>query len=231
MKKLVPILVDGLILLVVCTTFATACNLLFRLLNRSGSKPADTLVTAVNQENLESVKKILAQQGFVDSKMKFPSLAEYQKARAAQTDVQGRTPLMWLSYVNFRDAKAVSESDAARSPIADVILACVADLNARDADGWTALMWASWSGLPQVAKKLVDAGASVSVADREGNTALTLAAARGNSEVVQLLVAKGADPKLTARNGMNAAGFAQDGMRKYPEKTDNYRLALTALGM
>ncbi len=66
-----------------------------------------------------------------------------------------------------------------------------ASIDARDDDGWTPLMWASWSGLTRVATALIKLGATTNLADHRGNTALTIATQRGNTEIVKLLLAAG----------------------------------------
>ena len=51
-----------------------------------------------------------------------------------------------------------------------------ADVNARNEEGTTALMWASGAwGLPEILKTLIDAGAEVNAQDRYGSTALMCA--------------------------------------------------------
>lgn len=229
MKGMLPILRDGLILLIVCTAFATGANYLFKMLRASGNKPADTLVTAINQEDLESVNNLLGPEGQKESKVQYATLDAYQKERLARADDQGRNPLMWLAYVNYENPAAIVRADSTRGPIADALIQVRPDLNAQDKDGWTALMWASWSGLPGVAEKLLQAGASPSLMDRQGNTALMLAASRGNVAVVKVLLNAGADRTAVARNSKNAAGFAEVGMQQYPGKAGNYRGILTML--
>jgi uncharacterized protein len=229
MKGMLPILRDGLILLIICTAFATSANFGFKTLRASGNKPADILVTAINQEDLESVKSLLGPEGMKEAGSQYKTIEDYQQARLTRADDQGRNPLMWLAYVNFQNPTAIARADTTRVPILDVLIQGKPDLNAKDKDGWTALMWASWSGMPRVAEKLLQAGASPSLVDRQGNSALMLATSRGNLEVVKVLLNGGADRTAVARNGKNAIGFAEEGLRIYPKKANNYRGILTLL--
>ena len=67
------------------------------------------------------------------------------------------------------------------------------DVNARQADGATALHWAAYHGDAALAGDLLEAGADPGVANRNGSTPLWLAAKRGNAAVLAMLLAKGAD--------------------------------------
>ena len=67
------------------------------------------------------------------------------------------------------------------------------DVNARQADGATALHWAAYHGDEDLAEVLLDAGANVTTANRNGATALWLAANRGDADVIEVLLDGGAD--------------------------------------
>jgi ankyrin repeat protein len=68
------------------------------------------------------------------------------------------------------------------------------DVNARQADGATALHWAAYYGEVALAALLLDAGADVTAANRNGSTPLWLAASRGDAAVIAALLENGADP-------------------------------------
>jgi ankyrin repeat protein len=56
------------------------------------------------------------------------------------------------------------------------VLGIVSDINAKDNNGMTALMWAAWKNPNlEVIKIIIDAGADVSIKDNSGNTALDYA--------------------------------------------------------
>ncbi|KAL8717491.1 MAG: hypothetical protein Q9225_005272 [Loekoesia sp. 1 TL-2023] len=67
----------------------------------------------------------------------------------------------------------------------------------------TPLMIASYSGYPEVAKRLLAAGATTEPRDDHGYTALALAALRGYGNIVRLLLQAGANP-----NAINKPGWS-----------------------
>ena len=66
-----------------------------------------------------------------------------------------------------------------------------ADVNAREEDGYTPLMWASYYGYAKVVEALLDAGADKELkatsGRREGKTALDLARDKNEGSVVEIL--------------------------------------------
>ena len=79
-----------------------------------------------------------------------------------------------------------------------------ADVNARQADGSTALLWAAYQGnAPRVAE-LLEAGADLTLGNRYGATPLSEAARRGDTAVLRLLLKAGADPESPNPEGQTA---------------------------
>ena len=76
-----------------------------------------------------------------------------------------------------------------------------ADVNARDAEGMTPLMYAAKSGNIESVRILIESGADVTAQDSERRTPLSLAAKRENAEIVRLLTEAGAD--------VNSQGFEE----------------------
>lgn len=267
MKKNTGLLIfDGFILLVIAAIIAGGFMLALSPLKKG--KDADPLVTAINQENLERTQKVLSEDAYqkLKAKKKPVTFQDYIKERTAKKDESGRTPLMWLAYVNYRDKNADdlessflmrqwnrlmsaltgdknygktikvksdenkentdrrTKADEKRLPIIEVLVTAGADVNAKDNDGWTALIWASWSGMPKVTEKLLDLKADITVVDRKGNSALTMAAMRGNLDVVKILIAKGAKPAATDKAVIEKA------MKEYPKKKATYEQILGLLG-
>lgn len=68
------------------------------------------------------------------------------------------------------------------------------DANASEADGTTALIWASYADDADSAVLLLDAGADVNAANDLGATSLWAASQNGSDEMVSLLLDAGADP-------------------------------------
>jgi hypothetical protein len=74
-----------------------------------------------------------------------------------------------------------------------MLLLVGANVNARDEEGGTALMGASWRGQADAVKLLLDKGADASLRNNRSETALILAAKSGSAIVVKLLLDRGPD--------------------------------------
>jgi TonB family protein len=70
------------------------------------------------------------------------------------------------------------------------------NVDSRDSDGWTALMYAAKGGHDDIVQLLLDAGATVDIENNVKETALHLAATYGRAEAVRLLL--DADSDFTA---------------------------------
>lgn len=77
-------------------------------------------------------------------------------------------------------------------------------VNKKDKDGVTALHIAAQNGKAEIAKLLIERGASVDVEENNGRTPLHLASAYGQRELVELLVREGADVLKADVAGMKA---------------------------
>jgi uncharacterized protein len=95
-------------------------------------------------------------------------------------------------------ADAAERLDRARI---QALLGQRADVNAAQADGMTALHWATYHDAGDLVEQLVQAGASVKAANRYGVTPLTLACINGNAALVARFVSAGADPNLPLPGG------------------------------
>ena len=62
-----------------------------------------------------------------------------------------------------------------------------ADVNVQNADGSTALIWASRDGKTEIVRLLLKAGANVDIQDASGLTAIQLAIIGRHTEIVELL--------------------------------------------
>jgi ankyrin repeat protein len=71
------------------------------------------------------------------------------------------------------------------------------DVNARGADSYTALHWASWNGHNAVFNFLISKGADLNVKTKAGETVLQLAAYNGHNDIVKFLISKGMDVNAT----------------------------------
>ena len=99
---------------------------------------------------------------------------------------------------------AASLADAAekkdRAKVA-ALLKQGADVNASQADGMTALHWATYHDDLSLATLLLKSGAKAKAANRYGVTPLSAACTNGNAEIVALLLETCADANTTLRGG------------------------------
>lgn len=79
-----------------------------------------------------------------------------------------------------------------------------ANVNAVQADGATALHWASHWNQIELANQLLDSGADVNATNELGFDALLIACRDSSNEMVNLLLAHGASPKTRAPSGETA---------------------------
>ncbi len=79
-----------------------------------------------------------------------------------------------------------------------------ADVNARQGDGSTALLWAVYAGDADRVSTLLKAGADVSLGNEFGATPLSEAARTGNTPILALLLKAGAKPKAVNQDGETA---------------------------
>ena len=97
------------------------------------------------------------------------------------------------------EAIKASDADALR-----MLLGQAVDVDAREADGTTALHWAAHKGDAEAVRLLLAAGAEVDATNRYAVTSLMLACARGSAPVVGALLGAGADPNAALPEGETA---------------------------
>ncbi|MFF4196935.1 ankyrin repeat domain-containing protein [Nonomuraea sp. NPDC001831] len=143
---------------------------------------------------------------------------EEQLYRAA---LNGETETVGKLLTGGADPNKASEGEEAGLPlcaaaawdrveVAEALLAAGADVNGREAGGWTALLWAAANGHAATAGVLIEAGAEVDAANDDGDTPLTLAARRGALGVVQTLLEAGADHEKFDGDGDSPLDIAAD---------------------
>ena len=111
---------------------------------------------------------------------------------------------MWFNRYNL--IEAVKNNDINR--VNSILNNGKANINAKDRDGWTALIWASCKGDLEIVKLLVESGADIDAKDNDGWTALMRASWRGYLEIVQYLVEIGADINIKNKDGKTALDWA-----------------------
>lgn len=75
-----------------------------------------------------------------------------------------------------------------------------ADVNIRETDGMTALMWSSYNGYDGIVRLLLDNGANVDIQNENGWTSLHCASRFGHTTIVKLLLDHGADVNVQEMN-------------------------------
>lgn len=91
----------------------------------------------------------------------------------------------------------------------EAALAAGADVNARDAKGWTALMYTVDNGYVLLVEPLLQVKADPDVQAPDGATALFMAVAHGHLEIIPILMQAGADPMIEGPKGKTATDLAQ----------------------
>jgi ankyrin repeat protein len=94
--------------------------------------------------------------------------------------------------------KAAKDGDAAT---VRTLLAKHVDVNAAEADGTTALLWAVQHNDGEMAGALLTAKANANAANRYGVTPLSVACTNGNAAIIEKLLRAGADANATTREG------------------------------
>ncbi len=192
------IISDMVVIMATMAVLAYLCNLLMKPFE--SVSPTDSLVSLVRKgantpgKGDPTFLKELAE-GLKDN----PEFINTQ-------DNTGRTPLMWAAYANFNDPLLAAKKDLERVYYVRTLLDTPGvSIAMTDKDGFTALHWAAWSGMPICSLLLADAGIDINAQDHNGYTPLMLAAMRGNDEVEQILLALGANTELTNAEGKTAA--------------------------
>jgi uncharacterized protein len=121
-----------------------------------------------------------------------------------------RAPFVALAFMLIGAGSALAEAplaDAARNNNRAAALALIqrgADVNARDGEGATALIWAAHNQDADLAAKLIAAGADAKLANDYGATAMSEAAANGDAAIIAQLLKSGADVESANAEGQTA---------------------------
>lgn len=144
--------------------------------------PLARFFTAIKMNETATVQKIL---------METPAAVNWRNA-------EGMTGLMAAAQTGAKEAAWM------------LARASDADLEAVNANGSTALMFAAFEGKAAVADVLLKAGADIDHANNKGHTALMTAAAHGYRNTVVLLLYAGTNPTIKDSEGVGAYEFARD---------------------
>ena len=109
---------------------------------------------------------------------------------------------------SFAQLTAQQSSPPSLPPASQAASAAGANINAKDANGRTALIEAADKGDLNRVNSLIAAGADVNARESDGGNALISACAGGHHEVVQALLGNGADINASAKNNRAALHYA-----------------------
>src|SRR5580693_2538141 len=96
---------------------------------------------------------------------------------------------------------AVTIKSGQRAAAIDLLAKKSADVNAAEADGSTALLWAANANDTDLVSRLLKAGANPKVHNQLGSTPLAEAAFNSNTEMMKALLDASADPNATGPDG------------------------------
>lgn len=217
------IIEDMLKLLLVMGTLGFLCNLAMKPFEQTSK--TDSLVSLIRKGALSTDKKSGEEIDNVYLRELAAGMAD--DAQFVNTkDATGRTPLMWAVYANYNNPEDALDRDLARLYYVQNLLTRPGiDVQAKDKDGFTALHWAAWSGMPYCTLLLAEAGLDINAQEGNGYTPLMLAALRGNNEVVKMLLTLGADAGLKNAEGKTALEMVNNGEGAY-NKRDTFIFSL-----
>lgn len=205
-----PIIKDMCILVCIMGALGYACNLAMKPFE--SVQVTDSLVSLIRKGGVQDGKDVTF-------------LKEFDEGCKAHADFvntpdsTGRTPLMWAVYTNFNNPQLSLSKDAERAYYIDALLnAPGVNIHAKDEDGFTALHWAAWSGMPHSAAMLIKAGLDLNEQEGNGYTPLMLAAMRGNDTVVKMLLQLQADTNKVNAAGKTAADLAKEYGQAYDKR-------------
>lgn len=227
-----PIIVDGLAFVAISLVLVFCLDRVAKLFEPTPNEAA-ALIDQVTNQKLANFKLEIQKPGILKNR-----------------DHKGRTPLMWVVYLNYNALEPVYEMDEKRLPFVKYLCGnptnekdsalsfmeraaykyavfmregLAEELDAQDSDAWTALHWAAWSGMPQCTEELVKSGADVNKREVKHFTPLMLAAMRGNLAVTKMLLANGAEKTATNSSGKTALDIAVQRRQSYAKDFSLFR--------
>ncbi len=205
-----PIIKDMCILVCIMGALGYACNLAMKPFE--SVQVTDSLVSLIRKGGVQDDKDPIF-------------LKEFEEGCKAHADFvntpdsTGRTPLMWAVYTNFNNPQLSLAKDADRAYyVQELLNAPGVNIHAKDQDGFTALHWAAWSGMPHSAAMLIKAGLDINEKEANGYTPLMLAAMRGDDAMVKVLLQLGADTAAVNNTGKTAAQLADEKGAAYDKR-------------
>ncbi len=184
-----------------------------KAVNEEINADADNSADKVREQGMEEFAKTL-DKGLKKAK-------ETNSVFVNKVDAHVRTPIMWICYANYNNIETTMRLGARRKNYLAILLNQEGlEVDKRDDDEWTALHWASWSGLDVLGEMLIAKGADFNGKESSDFTRQMLAAMRGNFPMAKLLIPKGANVNAVNKDGKNALQLAQEGAAAYNASWD-----------
>ncbi len=204
-------------LILIFAFFAISC---------SHSEPGlgDPLVSGIFSRNFKAVKHELSEEKYKkDYSKKYSTYKEFLDHRLNKNfDLHGKTPILWACLANYKSEKQLKKVEEKRLEIIKFLVEKGSTINVKDKQGWTPLIWASWSGMDKIVAFLIEKGADVNAKTDKGWTALMAASLRGYDKVVKILVEKNADKTLKNVEGKTALDIAKQHLKMNPSSKEKY---------
>ena len=205
-----PIIKDMCILVCIMGALGYACNLAMKPFE--SVQVTDSLVSLIRKGGVQNGKDDIFLKEFTEGTKAHADFVN-------TPDSTGRTPLMWAVYTNFNNPQLSLAKDADRAYyVQELLNAPGVNIHAKDQDGFTALHWAAWSGMPHSVAMLVKAGLDINEKEANGYTPLMLAAMRGDDAVVKVLLQLGADTAAVNAESKTAAQLAEEKGAAYDKR-------------
>lgn len=205
-----PIIKDMCILVCIMGALGYACNLAMKPFE--SVQVTDSLVSLIRKGGVQNGKDDIFLKEFAEGTRTHADFVN-------TPDSTGRTPLMWAVYTNFNNPQLSMAKDADRAYyVQELLNAPGVNIHAKDQDGFTALHWAAWSGMPHSVAMLVKAGLDINEKEANGYTPLMLAAMRGDDAVVKVLLQLGADTAAVNAESKTAAQLAEEKGAAYDKR-------------
>ena len=159
-----------------------------------------------NSEIISERERILIEAQPISAKT-FIAFCKEPKKNVTEELARRNVPINYnfIEFGNKSNLLMVASRESSSSEIIEALINMGADVNAKDAVGRTALMYAVLNPQFEITETLLEAGANVNIQDKNGETALIFASAHTlNPDIISFLIENGANIDEQAKNGFTA---------------------------